>query len=123
MTKSQRWSDADTKLAIEMIDSDAPEREFLKVFGRTKNAAYSRARYVTDAEFREKRLLRDRANRARNSNAVGHIVTASSSPPAHIFVEARERANAPRSLTAWLCGDPAPGTSMLDRRKSAGASA
>ncbi len=36
--------------------------------------------------------------------------------PAQAWAEASRRLNTPRSLSAWICGDPAPGYSALDQR-------
>ena len=36
--------------------------------------------------------------------------------PASILADRDRRSNAPRSLTALFCGDPAPGQSALDKR-------
>jgi transglutaminase-like putative cysteine protease len=37
--------------------------------------------------------------------------------PDEVLIERNKRMMAPRSLTAWFCGDPAPGHSALDRRE------
>lgn len=37
--------------------------------------------------------------------------------PDHILEDARRRTLAPRSITSFLCGDPAPGQSALDKRE------
>jgi hypothetical protein len=38
-------------------------------------------------------------------------------PTDEMMADARRRATAPRSITAWLAGDPAPGRSALDKRR------
>lgn len=40
-------------------------------------------------------------------------------PTPEMLADARRRAIAPRSIVSWLAGDPAPGQSALDKRKSA----
>jgi hypothetical protein len=36
--------------------------------------------------------------------------------PDYVLADANRRMNAPRTLAAWICGDPAPGQSALDKR-------
>ena len=38
-------------------------------------------------------------------------------PSEQMLAAARARANAPRSLTSWVMGDPPPGMSALDKRR------
>lgn len=40
-------------------------------------------------------------------------------PSEEMLAAARARANAPRSITSWVCGDPPPGMSALDKRNAA----
>jgi hypothetical protein len=39
-------------------------------------------------------------------------------PSEAMLADARRRANAPRSLTAWVLGDPPPGMSALDQKRA-----
>lgn len=50
---------------------------------------------------------------------VGHPESPHDIPP-EVIADALRRAAAPRSLTAMICGDPAPGQSALDRRAAQG---
>lgn len=85
--------------------------------GRTYAAVKCRMRYVnlTKEQFaeanRKKRARRVTPAHYRKWDEIKHTVA-----PPEVIEDARQRAMAPRSLTAILMGDPAPGQSALERR-------
>lgn len=46
----------------------------------------------------------------------GSAGTPSARPTPDMIEDARLRNRAPRSITSWICGDPPPGQSALDKR-------
>jgi hypothetical protein len=99
------WSDEDTATATKMLAAGAKDIEFRKAVGRSRAAAKGRVREVQA----EKRRA---ANEAKAPSEFSNV-------PPDVLAEARARTLAPRSLTAWAFGDPAPGFSAYDRRPSA----
>jgi hypothetical protein len=129
-----RWTEADTQRARELLAADAGEKEFWAALRRTKDASAARVKYVDDPAYRQKCLKRARqynqpyVSQRRAAPTVagetfnplptlyGRSEPSPAVPPSK-FEEANRRMNAPRSITAWICGDPAPGFSMLDQRE------
>ncbi len=99
------WTPEETELARQMLlDRESPEAFVLKT-GHTKQAA------------------RDRINRTRHNQELktglgirGTSAIIKVAPD--VMQEAWSRNSAPRTLTAWLMGDPAPGRSAGDRREA-----
>ena len=52
-----------------------------------------------------------------------HLVTPGPAAPAHVLEDRARRVLAVKSLTAEICGDPAPGQSALDKKRAAQCSA
>lgn len=110
---SSHWSEADFAVALEMLERREHPSAFLRRFGRTKKSVESRRdriKYGSPA--------RVYAKKRSPSFHEGSLAVDRFAVPADALMEARRRAMAPRSLTAWICGDPAPGSSALDRRAS-----
>jgi hypothetical protein len=107
-----RWTPEQEKLAGELMAAGTPPEQFLVKLGRTKDAAYQRLYYKRVGPYRPK------AERLRPISAqtfqIGDQVSAR--PDEKLLAEAEARANVPRTATAWLCGDPPPGYSALDKR-------
>lgn len=110
-----RWTDAETNEAREMLKRDAHDSEFRHRFGRPKASAVYRLRYVDDPRLKD-RLA---ALRPPCTGGLELDVSRPKSIPDSVIADAMKRRLAPRSLTASICGDPAPGFSALDRRRSA----
>ncbi|GAC1572931.1 MAG: hypothetical protein NVS3B5_02100 [Sphingomicrobium sp.] len=55
-----------------------------------------------------------------NKELTGEDVIPAFRPTLEMIAEAHRRNAAPRPITAWVCGDPAPGHSALDKRQSPG---
>ncbi len=97
--KQPRWTEEQIQTARRLLDSGAGDDECVAAVGRTRLACYmkiDRLRYNSTVKC-EKRV----------------------EAPDKVFIEAHRRIKAPRSITAWLCGDPPPGYSALDRRGNA----
>jgi hypothetical protein len=111
-----RWSEVETELARKYYYLLGPD-DFKREVGRSKEAAKRHLQYVNDPNVRKRHQLKMVELRAAQKR--GELIAASkepSGPPPKILWEALERATKPRSLTAWICGDPAPGWSALERR-------
>jgi hypothetical protein len=97
------WKPEETAIARRMFADDESPDAFLAKLGRSETAARE---HVKRADVRVRTEVR----------AVTPKI------PACVIADAVRRATAPRSLTADVCGDPAPGQSALDRRNRAEAS-
>lgn len=90
--------------------------------GRMFGMKEDNIRYHVDPEFRERRkaaqlkFSRDyiAGHHTELDRRGVHIVN--HRPSDRLIAEASVRANTPRSLSAWVFGDPPPGYSALDRR-------
>lgn len=100
-----RWTIEETKLARRMIEENATEAEFWEAFGRTRSMAVDRIRYVDVPRYRDRR-----------KNSPKPPPNPTKAIPDEVIADAFRRASAPRSITAFVFGDPAPGFSALDRR-------
>jgi hypothetical protein len=74
-------------------------------------------REARKAEARE--YLRKHQKTTHLAARCGKVESESRIVPEQVFAERNARQMAPRSLTAVLCGDPAPGWSALDRKQGA----
>ncbi len=118
---SQRWTDFQTSKARELLAQGVGEREFRLAIGRSRAAAFARIKYLDDPVFRERCIQNATRNRkkyeAREPTDPSYLyVEPKPVIPEQLLLDARERLLAARSITAMLCGDPAPGFSALDRR-------
>lgn len=102
----KRWTKEETELARRMIAEKAPESEFRQRLGRGKFSAYQRL-YLVDYP-------------KEGWASLGLPVAPRVEVPDDVLADAGRRTSAPRPLTAWLCGDPAPGQSALDKRLAGG---
>lgn len=112
------WTEVDTLMARRMLARKATDEEFLKVLGRTKSAAFSRIQWLDCPMYRDRKAERKRRERAKNPVAKLRMSRGRTIPDG--VLEDRDRRNlAPRSITAFVFGDPAPGHSALDLRNLA----
>lgn len=115
------WSDQDTETARQLLARGAKNAEFLETISRSREASRERIKYLDDPIFRER--TKNRAKSLRYYGDPALILVRSSGPVAeHLLADAERRMAAPRSITSFVFGDPAPGWSALDR-KQAGANA
>ncbi len=84
-----------------MLADRRPESEFQRVLGRSKSQAYQKIHSLRSPIEGLDWLKLPMQKR---------VVV-----PDHVWTDANRRLNAPRTLSAWICGDPAPGYSALDR--------
>lgn len=101
---SSLWTTEQTDLARQMIERGEDEAAFLTQLGRSKKSAIARVDRLKD---------RPMTRACPNIPTSGRVEV-----PDHVKIEASQRAAAPRSLTAILCGDPPVGYTQLDRRGS-----
>jgi hypothetical protein len=111
-----RWTPEQEQLAREMMATGASAEEFLLKLGRTKDAAYQRlySKRCADGSYTRRKPRKLSAQSFQMADPVA------ARPNAELLVAAIARTNAPRSITAWLCGDPPPGYSALDKRHGGG---
>jgi hypothetical protein len=100
------WSAKETELARRMIAEKAPDSEFRRRLGRAKFCAYQRL-YRVDFP-------------SNDWGSLGLPMDGRVEVPDRVRADAIRRTSAPRTLTAWICRDPAPGQSALDKRFAAG---
>lgn len=104
------WSSEEAGIARKMLARGATDEEFRSTLGRTKSAAQTRIRYIDDGR------VRDRAKaRGKGRMTIAPMPARNRVAPAGAVADAQRRASAPRTITAFVCGDPAPGQSALDR--------
>jgi hypothetical protein len=85
-----------------MLAEGKPDSEFRRVLGRSKGQARLR---LYRLHFPTKGWDWLELPKERHADV-----------PADVWAQANHRINAPRTLSAWICGDPAPGYSALDQR-------
>lgn len=116
--RSSNWTPEETELARKLLAEGAPEREFERQIGRTKEAAKTR---IQTLNYRARRAEADRfrtLSGSRCKKSEYRRVEAEAAIPPEVIADSVRRSDAPRSLTAMLCGDPPPGYSALDRRRA-----
>lgn len=119
----ERWTDAETAKARQLIAEDIGEREFFQIMKRSKATAKLRLKYLDDPAFRLRALDNARQNRkdyrrrVASSCITHNRATVHADAPEDVRRAAAMRLTAARSITAWVFGDPPPGFSALDRRE------
>jgi len=126
------YTEEQTIIARDLIARKASDAECMAALGRSRNTLQARMAYHDDPKRRE--IVKARAKvfgKKRNRKKVPRDPATCEpyvrrdrpeydiklSPAA--LSDARYRNNAPRPLTAWICGDPPPGYSALDKRQEA----
>lgn len=121
--KNFLWTDEDTQTLIAMQAAGRSHAEIGRAVDRTGASCKEKWRWIRrSAEIMDAR--RERTNGARRekrqseSTNIFRAVVKQTAPD-QLFIERERRMMAPRSLTGFLCGDPAPGFSALDRKMEA----
>ncbi|MGM4906285.1 hypothetical protein AB8B21_05590 [Tardiphaga sp. 866_E4_N2_1] len=115
---NKTWSAEESALARHLMAIEASDETFRQQVGRSKRAARSHIRWVDDAKFRAD--TKERHATAWREKPKKIVTIASRPQPNADQIDAALHRNyAPRSVTAMLLGDPAPGQSALDRRNTA----
>lgn len=96
--RQPRWTEDQIATARRLLEAGAKDDECMAAVGRNRRACYVKI------------------DRLRYNSTVRCAPRVDA--PAEIFIEASWRFRTPRSITAWLCGDPPPGYSALDRRRA-----
>lgn len=112
------WTDQETLIARRLLAKGACNNEFRAEIGRTKAAAISRIKWLDDPQ--EPYRSAERARKSRGNITGEPIRRRTGQPhpaPESVREDAARRADAPRTITAWFFGDPAPGQSALDKRE------
>jgi hypothetical protein len=99
-----KWTKEELELARRLLKERKPDSEFRKLLGRSKAHAQRVVLYTPELLNHDRRAL-DLSIEPRID------------VPPHVRADANRRAMAPRTLSAWICGDPAPGQSALDKRR------
>jgi hypothetical protein len=100
--RQKSWTEEETGVARRLLKDQAPDSEYERLLGRTKACARARI----------ERLDRLSAPGPRRPEPKMFSV------PVDVWIERSRRLAAPRSLTASIMGDPAPGYSALDRKRA-----
>lgn len=124
---AQRWTIAEDELLYDLRKAGKDFHEIGAAVGRSMYAAEARWKWLhmTDEqrEYRNKKeYLRRHQNTTHKPRPYRRRVQ--DEPvriqyPDHVFVDRAARQMAPQTLTGFLCGDPPPGWSALDRRAQA----
>lgn len=118
---SPPWTDEQTALAHATYTREIPPALFLQIVGRTKHAARRRMAYIDRPGVARKKCEEKIALRLRQKQ--GEPPKPLREVPDDVLANAIRRASAPRSITAWLCGDPPFSQSALGKKQQAEASA
>jgi DNA-binding CsgD family transcriptional regulator len=130
MKTSGRWSTSESEQLYDLRTSGKTIKEIAAEMGRSEHSVEARWRWLhISEESRERRRQAEYARRRTlgmkvrgRSGACGRSDQTQRSYPVEVFIDRDAREKTHRTLTAVLCGDPAPGWSALDR-KLQGASA
>jgi hypothetical protein len=109
-----KYTRADDVIARELVAAGADDNEFRRVMGRTKAAVVAHLAWIDNPDLRGRHSQRNAARRREKPKSNVRI-SAPVAVPEDRRADAERRLLAPRSLTAMLFGDPAPGQSALDR--------
>lgn len=108
------YSDDETQLAGELIAAKATDAQCRERLGRSKKALQLHLRRFS-CETKERLEPVDLARQTRERRAYAYVAPRPE-PTAEQINAATHRKCAPRTLTASIFGDPAPGQSALDTR-------
>jgi hypothetical protein len=116
--KALPWTpEEDAKLCEHTLAGKTYEEVVALLPGRTYAGVKCRLRYVNlSTEDRAEANRKKRARRVVPPRYQKRAASKDDAVPPEVIADAIRRATAPRSVTAWICGDPAPGQSALERR-------
>lgn len=107
--KKNLWTPETLAMGRSLIDRHATEEEFRAATGHSRLSFHSRVQ--TDKKRRERE---QRASVDPHQRLVRPLAA-----PSEAVEDAHRRMAAPRSITAFVFGDPPPGYSALDKRGQA----
>lgn len=99
--KKPHWAPAEIAIARRLIEEGANDEQCIKAVGRNRHACWMK-------------LDNDRKRAA----SAAFVREANPRPKPEMLAEASRRSLASKSITAFVCGDPAPGMSALDQREN-----
>lgn len=98
-----KWTPDQIAIARELHAACATEAQCMARLGRSKAACNTKIYNIRSVE----RVA------ARVANGQPPL---QATIPDEVIADAIRRARAPRTITSWICGDPPPGYSALERR-------
>lgn len=123
------WTLQDERIAERLIAEGVSEADFKSMTGRRMSVArkhlyYIRCKEQLNASRRERqeklpKVVAPKKRKEREPEAFinwDHDRTQRARPTPEMLQAAAVRGMVPRTLTAWVCNDPPPGYSALDRR-------
>jgi len=119
---SRPWDDEMTQRSREMkARGGATDAEYIRAFGRNRKAVMARLRYLDNPAVRaaqaERGVIYLRSSETYRAKLKGNRpLPKRAIVPPEAIEDAMRRASAPRSISAFLFGDPPPGWSALEKR-------
>lgn len=99
-SRAKRWSSEDEKILMGLLAQNKTNKQISEAMGRSRKEVYSKVEYITRM----------------GKKKVHTVLTPRVSVPDHVLADADRRANAPRTISAFVLGDPPMGFSALDKR-------
>ena len=117
-----KWMQEEDEIVLKMSREGFGLREISDRIERTMASVKARVRWLamTPEEQREHNTRRRDFAPSKAKNIIRPKIIREEIPES-VFREAVQRATEPRTLTAWLCGDPNPSRSQLARKQGASA--
>lgn len=119
MGKNTRWS-IDENASLFRLKAEGRSIEMIAArIGRSLDSVKERWRWVNKTE-EQRQERRTQINMTRNHKALvpgRSYATVARRPSEEILAERDRRVATPRTIGAWLLGDPPPGYSALDRKQ------
>ena len=116
-----RWTAEEDAKVHELLALDLNYKQIAERISRPYSSTKEHIRWLfMTEEQKEWRRERIRSGRRNGKDIVRRVEEYSTreAKPQHVFEDAARRAEAPRTLTAVLMGDPPIGFSALDRRQA-----
>lgn len=113
-----RWTAEEWARAKSLLDAGYRVKAVAQILGRDPQNVSSKLQYMktTEERLRDKNWKRRKKYAGDHGSKIHRVDSIVVAVPAEALVDRNARAAAPRSLTAFVFGDPPPGWSALDRR-------
>lgn len=118
--KNQLWTDEETKVLVRMKAAGNSYDEIARGLGRKNLSVQERWYWINMSEAkraarRTRMNVQRREKRSAESTDIKWAVVKQVVPD-YLFIDRERRLAAQRTITGFLCGDPPPGFSALDRK-------